>query len=302
MKKFRILSFDGGGIKGALSLEILNRIIMKFPNFLDSIDLFTGTSTGSIIASLLAKGYDLNLINSLYTEKESKKIFSKSSLNLIRPKFQNNNLKEIVESYFPEKFLISDFKKYIFIPTFYLGDTKTGSWCPEFFTNLPNSKTKNITVIDAIMASSAAPTFFPSYKGYIDGGVIANSPTALTILSLLESTPLLKPKDITLLSIGTGDSPERINGKTHNWGIIQWSFHPFSKMKSPLLSLLMDGMSTLEDLYSREILKENYFRINPKVPKFIQLDDYKLIFLLREIGKSSNLEDLYKFIENIYLK
>ena len=73
-------------------------------------------------------------------------------------------------------------------------------------------------------------------------------------------------------------------------------------MKSPLLSLLMDGMSTLEDLYSKEILKENYFRINPKVPKFIQLDDYKLIFLLREIGKSANLKDLYKFIENIYLK
>ncbi|VYU51902.1 patatin [Clostridium tertium] len=302
MKKFRILAFDGGGVKGALSLEILNNILKKFPNFLDNIDLFTGTSTGSIIATLLAKGYDLKSLNHLYSEKEAKKIFSQSSLNLIRPKYKNNNLKDMIEDYFPKNFLISDFKKYIFIPAFYLGDEKTISWYPKFFSNLPKSKTRNTSVIDAILASSAAPTFFPSHKGYIDGGVIANSPTAVTILSILESMPSLTSKDIVLLSIGTGDSPERISGKTNKWGIIQWSFHPFSKMKSPLLSLLMDGMSSLEDLYSKEILKDNYFRINPKVPKFIQLDNYKLIFLLRQIGKSANTEDLYKFIENIYLK
>ena len=302
MKNFKILSFDGGGVKGALSIEILIRLVNKFPNLLNEVDLFTGTSTGAIIAAFLAKGIPLKELNNLYTTKIAKDIFSPSKLNLIRPKFNNNSLKELINNYFQEDFKISDFKKYIFIPAFYLGDKEKNSWEPVFFNNLSINSTNNFIARDAILASAAAPTYFPSHKNYIDGGVIANSPTAISILSTLSSLPKYKIEDIVLLSIGTGNSPEKIIGKTENWGILQWSFHPFSKMKSPLLALLMDGMSDLEDMYCKEFLKNNYFRINPRVPKFIELDDYKFIPYLRAVGNTCDLSKLNKFIENIFLK
>lgn len=302
MKKFKILSFDGGGVKGALSIEILIRLVNKFPNLLNEVDLFTGTSTGAIIAAFLAKGIPLKELNNLYTTKIAKDIFSPSKLNLIRPKFNNNSLKELINNYFQEDFKISDFKKYIFIPAFYLGDKEKNSWEPVFFNNLSINLTNDFIARDAILASAAAPTYFPSHKNYIDGGVIANSPTAISILSTLSSLPKYKIEDIVLLSIGTGNSPEKIIGKTENWGILQWSFHPFSKMKSPLLALLMDGMSDLEDMYCKEFLKNNYFRINPRVPKFIELDDYKFIPYLRAVGNTYDLSKLNKFIENIFLK
>lgn len=302
MRKFKILAFDGGGIKGALSIEILNRIILKYPNFLDEIDLFAGTSTGAIIAAFLAKGISINELNRLYSKPIAKSLFSHSKFNLIRPKFNNKNLENIISNYFDNDFKISDFKKNIFIPAFYLGDKTTKSWEPIFFNNLNINSTSNILVKDAILASSAAPTYFPSYKNYIDGGVIANSPTAISLISTLSSNSKYNTQDIVLLSIGTGNSPERIIGRTKNWGIAQWSFHPFSKMKSPLLALLMDGMSDLEDMYCKTLLKNNYFRVNPSVPKFIELDDYNFIPYLKLIGSTCDLSSLFSFFDSVYLK
>ena len=302
MKKFKILSFDGGGVKGALSIEILKRIIIKHPNFLDDIDLFAGTSTGAIISAFLAKGLPLDSLNSLYTQKNAKTIFSPSKLNLIKPKFNNKILKNMISNYFDDNFKISDFKKYIFMPSFYLGDKEKKSWEPVFFNNLSINETSNTLVKDALLASSAAPTYFPSYRNYIDGGVIANSPTAISLMSTLSSMPKYTINDIVILSIGTGNSPEKIIGKTEKWGIAQWSFNPFSKMKSPLLALLMDGMSDLEDMYCKIFLKSNYFRINPTVLKFIDIDDYNFIPYLKLIGRNCDLSNLFKFLDEIYLK
>ncbi|GAA0084544.1 patatin-like phospholipase family protein [Clostridium sp. CTA-7] len=303
MKTFKILAFDGGGIKGALSVEILSRVCHKYPGFLDEIDLFTGTSTGSIIAALLANNISIKDLNNLYSIPVAKKIFSPSHFNLIRPKFSNTNLKNIISNYFSDNLKISDLKKYIFIPAFDVKGVNKPSWEPVFFNNLSKNSTSDFSVKDVILASSAAPTYFPSYKDFIDGGVIANSPTAISLLATLSAFGNTYDfKQIRLLSIGTGDSPERIKGKTEKWGILQWSFHPFTKMKSPLLSLLMDGMSDLENMYCKEFLKSNYFRINPRVSKFIEMDNYRFIPYLKSIASNYDLSTLYSYIENIYLK
>lgn len=303
MKTFRILAFDGGGIKGALSVEILNRICSEYPSFLDEVDLFAGTSTGSIIASLLAKGISISDLSNLYSNPTAKKIFSPSHFNLFRPKFNNTNFKNIISDYFDDNFKIGDLKKYIFIPAFHTKGINKNSWEPIFFNNLSRNSTCDFSVKDAILSSSAAPTYFPSYKDFIDGGVIANSPTAISLLTVLSALGSSYRLDqIRLLSIGTGDSPEKIIGKTEKWGILQWSFHPLAKMRSPLLSLLMDGMSDLEDFYCKEILKSRYFRINPKVSKFIDMDAYQLIPYLKLIADTYDLSALFSYIENIYLK
>ena len=76
MDTFKILTFDGGGVKGALSARILKRICEKFPRLLDEVDLFAGTLTGSLIALSLAYGRDANFVDNLYSQINTKKIFS----------------------------------------------------------------------------------------------------------------------------------------------------------------------------------------------------------------------------------
>lgn len=303
MKSFKILAFDGGGIKGALSTEILYRISVEFPNFLDEVDLIAGTSTGSIIAGLLAKGTSPKEVRNLYNMEMAKQIFSSPRLNLFKPKFSNKNLKSVLSTYFSEDLKLKDLKKKILIPAFNINGNENSSWNPVFFNNLKNDDISNTLLRDAVISSSSAPTYFPSYNGYIDGSVVANSPTAISIFYVLSNySTFCDIKNIKLLSIGTGDIPEKIYGSNKNWGVIQWAFNPLNKMKSPILSLLMDGMSELEDKYCKEFLKTNYFRINPKIFKFIDMSEYKFMPYLSSIGASYDLSSLFNFIDKTYLK
>lgn len=303
MRSFKILTFDGGGIRGALSIEILHRIVLKYPDLLKKVDLLSGTSTGSIIASLLAKGVSVDEIRNLYNITTTRKIFSNAKINLFKAKYKNINLNNILSNYFENDMKLKDLKQKILIPSFNINSTDDFTWEPVFFNNFIKDGTENISVKDAILSSSAAPAYFPSYKQYIDGGVVANSPSAVSLLFVYKAYKKdYSLNNIKILSIGTGNIPEKINGKNKNWGLFQWAFNPFNKMKSPILSLLMDGMEDLNNMYCKELLKSNYFRINPKIPKFIDLDEYKYIPYLKSIANSYDLSKAYNYIEKVYLK
>ncbi len=97
---FNILAFDGGGLKGALSISILERIVKEYPNLLNNINMFGGTSTGSLIALGLAYGVSPKEIKELYSIENSKYIFNKSYAEILRPKYENKNLKEVLLSIF----------------------------------------------------------------------------------------------------------------------------------------------------------------------------------------------------------
>ncbi len=71
---FNILAFDGGGLKGALSISILERIVKEYPNLLNNINMFGGTSTGSLIALGLAYGVSPKEIKS-FTQSKIQNIF-----------------------------------------------------------------------------------------------------------------------------------------------------------------------------------------------------------------------------------
>ena len=84
---FNILSFDGGGIRGALSIKLLEKIQNETPNIVKKSNMISGTSTGSLIALGLAYGMTPSEISNLY----SKKIWSIYSINLIH-KYQDLNM------------------------------------------------------------------------------------------------------------------------------------------------------------------------------------------------------------------
>lgn len=304
MKNYRILCFDGGGIKGTLSIRLLKRIIEKYPTFLDNIDLFAGTSTGSLIALALASNKSVDAIDRLYSYEITKSIFTPSHFNLFKPKYSNNNLSTAIIKILGADTTLSDLPHKVFIPSFNVSGLNTSDkWQIVFFHNLYSNETIKAKAVDVALASSAAPTFFPSHNGYIDGGVVANSPTTCAAIGALTNTETnISLSNIKLLSIGTGNSPDKIYSNTSKWGLFQWTFDPFVKGMSPLLSIFMDGMSDLDNFYCQGLLKNNYFRINPRVSKHAAMDNYKLVHYLRSVAEETNLNETFNFIENVFLK
>ena len=65
MNSYKILSLNGGGVRGALTVRLLERLNASIP-FIDSTDLFAGVSTGGLIAASCAFGIDLNQIKKFY--------------------------------------------------------------------------------------------------------------------------------------------------------------------------------------------------------------------------------------------
>ena len=303
MSSFKIVSFDGGGVKGALSIRIFKRLCLKYPNLLNNIDLFAGTSTGSLIALPLAFGLTPTEVDNFYNYNNMKYIFTPKRINLFRPKYNNKHLRRIFTSYIPETTVLKDLKKYVFIPSFNVKGYTRPVWEIVFFNNFQDNTISNTYVIDAALASCAAPTFFPSHKGFIDGGVIANSPTTSAIMlskSILKS--ITSFNQIKLLSIGTGDTPDYIKSNTTNWGIMQWAINSPFNIRTMILDVVLERKVDLENLYCTELLKNNYHRINPNLPNTIHLDDFNKVKELKSIADTYDLSSTYNFLENYFLK
>ena len=80
---YRIITFDGGGIRGLVTLAILKRLEAQIPNLIHNTGLIAGTSTGGIIALGLAAGKSVDEMISLYRDR-GKEIFDDSWFDDIR--------------------------------------------------------------------------------------------------------------------------------------------------------------------------------------------------------------------------
>ncbi|MGL5327795.1 MAG: patatin-like phospholipase family protein [Peptostreptococcaceae bacterium] len=292
---FNIINFDGGGLRGVLSIGLLERIQNEVPDIIKNTNMLGGTSTGSLIALGLAYGLSPKEVKELYSDINAKHIFSKSYSELLRPKYDNKNLKEILLKVFPEKLRLKDLGKLVIIPTLYIGN-ETSEWKPIFYNNLPNSPTENARVVDVAMSSSAAPVFFPTYNCHIDGGIIASDPSFATIVYALSKTLDKSLYEIRLLSIGTGYLYNSIKDDTTSWGAVEWIL---SKEPSlPIISLTLEGNAQTSQLFSKMLLEDKYYRLNPRMNKDIGMDDLDALKYLRDLGENYNIEDTLKWIHD----
>lgn len=289
-----ILSIDGGGMKGivsALVLIELEDIIKKYSGadtvyLVDYFDLIAGTSTGSILAALLLCPNDYNRPKytasdalNLYLTK-GKSMFQTNPLHKIRtlggligPKYKNKALSAELNAYFGNV-KTADLLKPCLLTSYNMTSRDS-----LFFNSLSSLKSedRNYKLADAVLASTAAPTFFPpsstkSYSSYedclVDGGVFANNPA---LCALIESLKLERTKDIAdtmVLSVGNvNTSKSYYYNKVHHWGAINWAF--------PILDILMDASEQTVDyqlnkLYSILGVSSHYLRIaanmNENVP------------------------------------
>lgn len=277
---FRILAFDGGGIKGALSSKILDLICQEVPELLGDIDLLAGTSTGGIISLGLANGMTPGQLVSLYKEN-AEGIFTAFPAwfdGLGSPIHTNVNLKAILEANFPGSPTLGSLQATVLVNSFQLYDPELNMWEPAHFDNFPISTMEHDElVVDVALRTSAAPVFFPSYQGYIDGGVIANNPSVMAFATALDpkfgGTTVDK---IRILSIGTGSYPAYITEKDNNWGALEW-LDPFSNPAAPLMSILIDGKSELASYQCEIILGDSYLRVNVPLDENYAMDDPKAV-------------------------
>ena len=189
-KPFVILSLDGGGCRGYMSIRLLERVCDEAPGFLDRVDLFAGTSTGSILAAFLAGGASPGEAASYY-EDYVPAIFGRPR-NLVRrawdAKFSNRPLKDALRTYFGDA-TVAQLPKHFLAPAlrvdgeassttsaevWRLSQSREGGWRPAVFSNLPAVRGARpdveLKISDALLRSSAAPTILPLYQNYGDGG------------------------------------------------------------------------------------------------------------------------------------
>jgi patatin-like phospholipase/acyl hydrolase len=276
MAYYRILSLDGGGIRGLLTAILLDRLEQVHPGFLSQIDLFAGTSTGGVLALGFAAGRTPREAIQLY-ERYGSKVFSDSFEDDLRDlghfvgaEYSLEPLKEILQSQFGE-LTLGELEKKVLISSFDLDNTprKPGtprSWKAKFFHNYPGPDSDGgEKLVDVALRTSAAPTFFPIYQGYIDGGVVAGNPSLCALAQAIHpETGGQKLEDVLLLSVGTGENPRYLEAQDEDWGLVQWA--------PVLVDLMLEGSSGLANYQCRQLLGEHYLRLNPKLPNAIGMD------------------------------
>ncbi len=247
----RILSLDGGGIRGMFSLQILARIEQVFrekrgrPGLVlrDEFDLIAGTSTGGIIATFLAWGLPVAEIDDLYTRFGAAMFTQAGWLDRL---WKNKYNPETIAQFFKERFSEDDgtpallgtrklwaggVPKYLVLV---MRNATTGSAWPvsnnpaaEYNRESRPNCNLRLPLWQLLRASTAAPTFFPpeeiTFPGcdpqiFIDGGITPyNNPALIAFLmATLPGYKLEWPAGrdrIQLVSVGTGQVRQRLPDK-----------------------------------------------------------------------------------------
>lgn len=175
---------------------------------------------------------------------------------------------------------VAELGKRVLIPTFDLDNEAPieRQWKPKFLHNYPTpGNDGQVRAVDAALRTTAAPTYFPSYQGCIDGGVVANNPATCALAKAVKAGTRLD--ELCLLSLGTGFNPRLIAGARHDWGKAQWI------KDRRILDVVMDGMPGVADYQCTQLLGERrYHRLDIRLPRVIALDNVGEIDALLRIA------------------
>lgn len=258
-KPFKILSIDGGGIKGLYSASVLAQLEKNADvQSSNCFDMICGTSTGGLIALGLASGKSADDLAKMYIS-EGNKIFPTSEFSIVRwfqrsikhfltqtfffGKFSNKALKSVLETLFGNT-TMGQLNNLVLIPSF---DLVSGM--PRVF-KYPHKEgeaggffmDKDISLVDAGLATAAAPTYLPIHSHndelYVDGGVWANNPTLCGFLEAIKYFvgPEKQYSHIEILSIASISNPS-------GWAAKKRLQRSFIGWRSKLMDLPMEGQA-----------------------------------------------------------
>ena len=282
--KFRILSLDGGGLRGIIPVMVLKGIERRSgKRITDLFDMVAGTSTGGLIAcgitvsdNGISPKYALEEIEKIYVEN-GKDIFPKKSAfntfvskitSLKNPKYSAKGLQKVLTDLMGDK-RISDCAKPILITTYDLFNNEALIFKYRQAISHPDS---NALLKDICRATSAAPTYLPAYdfvyrdkkRLCVDGGLYMNNPSMGALIEMVKyhreapyNLPELKLADIAILSLGTGHYTSKIaQKKVEGWGLLDWAPN--------ITDVMMQAINQTINYQAEELTHaENFLRINP---------------------------------------
>lgn len=304
MKKYRVLSLDGGGSKGVYTLGVLKELEKMLGGKLcEHFDLIYGTSTGSIIASLIALGEKVEDVEKKYFELVPKIMSGNGKKN------KSRIFKEQADKIFGEK-KFDEFVTNIGIvamnydeqkPFIFKNDIRQAYGMKQSFEN-----GFGCLISDAVQASCAAYPIFEvkvvetinqGTINAIDGGFIANNPSLFALIDSYKAIGI-DEKDISLLSIGVGRYVEKSMG---------WKYKILNKFKiAQFVERVLSANATTNETLAQLIFsKVQFVRINDTFnqPEYgtnmVEMDVEKLK-KLSQLGRSSYAkyeQEILKFFE-----
>lgn len=318
MKK--ILSLDGGGIRGIIPGQILIALEEKLqqkkndPNarVADFFDFFAGTSTGGILTCILLCPSDTDPGHAKFSAsdavdlyvKNGNEIFSVSLMHkilslsgVLNEKYEATAIETYLKKYFTE-LRISQLLKPCIITSYDIHKRQTKFFAQQDFALEGTSA--DFYVKDVCRATSAAPTYFqpelisslnPADAPYacVDGGVFANNPTLCAYSEVRNAKGDPTAKDMFVVSIGTGSQEKPYDyDKAKNWGEIGWV--------KPVIDIMMSGAAEVTDYHMTKMFSAggnlaNYIRIQPSslMNADPQMDDATPVNItaLVEVGKAT---------------
>ena len=320
MARFQILSLIGGGIRGAFVTSYLKELEAKLGQpIAESFDLIAGTSTGAIIAAGLASGMPAAKMHDFYVRYGAKIftprprykakgfyrflfplgswLFKKGTggdlAAAFRSKFCANELEKSFEEGFGDKTMADVNFTRLIMPSVNLTKGE-----PHVFRSrhLPKGlHDSNIKIADAIIASTAAPTYFPHRQigdnSYVDGGMWAADPSMLAVAEALRINELeesahpeahFRTSEMHLLSVGTGRAQFALDPPGASAGLLYWA---------PRVADVM-GTSQAQGIHLplKFFLGDRYRHINFKMTEHWALDDVGNIPKLFEVGEQRAAE------------
>lgn len=324
-KSFKILSIDGGGIRGVFPAMLLANFETELKakgveewQVYQNFDLICGTSTGGIMAIALALGIPAIVIYEMYLDNAQLIFGNKRSFfhqiwnsahnrdaleKLVRKTFSNNN-----GNCDPR---LVDCKTPVMIPIYDMIEGRPSvlksKYHPAFVRDF------HIPAYQAAMATSAAPTYFDPYSSQytdlngiekpfgskIDGGVWANNPTLNGIVEAQKAFGV-KLEDLSILSIGTGHQKFSDAGIKHNKGVVNWCLSMLRLKKKTEIRkkfgikywIYSDDKKRLIDLFmqgqSQQV--QNLISLLHKGIDKSESENFKYLRIDTELNESSNIE------------
>jgi uncharacterized protein len=302
----KMLSIDGGGIRGVFAISILQAIEKECKRpIANMFDCLAGTSTGSIIAASIALNISMDKILESYKTYGEKIFVKQAKVGLFKSVYNDRYLRRLLKKAFGERTL-ADIEKPLLIPAVDITHGKPFIHRSNYGHNERGDL--SIKVWDAVLSSCSAPIYFPPNNVEnrylsIDGGLWANNPSLVCITEAVHffNTGL---DEINIVSVGTGQ--QRIDFSIDSekyWGVRQWlPFHfPSMKVTPKLVDLALNLSSESVSYHCQLLLKDHYLRINEDLGEEVPFDEVRYMDVLIDLGKQvfkNKQDEILSFLEN----
>jgi len=307
-RRFKILSLDGGGIKGVYTAELLRLCEETFGReqpVARYFDMIAGTSTGGIIALGLGLGISTADITAFYRD-DGRRIFPPLPTNwlsrarrwidwgFVGPKLEHEELEKALKRRFVDHILGESIARLV-IPAFMMPKTEIAVFKTDHHDDFRND---HLTPMWRVARStSAAPTYLKGHEHeesgriFIDGGVWANNPVMVALVDALTAYELT-PEQIDVFSIGTGNPPFELRRPDVFGGMWAWK-----EIIKAAMFLTTDNATAQAKLL---LGPDRCLRLEPSgEDATVDMDDYDKAFgrlpALAEQDFNSYYEDICRF-------